>query len=93
VFCFWFFAKHEKLPSLFVAPLLLTLLSFAPSMFGVRFVSQFVIGLVSLMDKLFKRVNLDLQLTPYRVLATSARDGFLEFIPDSQVRVCVRVSG
>ncbi len=62
-------------------------------MFGVRFVSQFVIGLVSLMDKLFKRVNLDLQLTPYRVLATSARDGFLEFIPDSQVRVCVRVSG
>ena len=54
--------------------------------------SQFVIGLVSLMDKLFKRVNLDLQLTPYRVLATSARDGFLEFIPDSQVCVCAEWS-
>ena len=44
---------------------------------------QLVIGLISLMDQLLKKVNLDLRLTPYRVLATSSKDGFVEFVPDS----------
>eukprot|EP00003_Mantamonas_plastica_P029479 TRINITY_DN698_c1_g1_i1.p1 TRINITY_DN698_c1_g1~~TRINITY_DN698_c1_g1_i1.p1 ORF type:complete len:705 (+),score=236.36 TRINITY_DN698_c1_g1_i1:789-2903(+) len=42
---------------------------------------QLVIQLISLMDKLLKKENLDLQLTPYKVLATSSNDGFVEFIP------------
>jgi phosphatidylinositol 3-kinase len=41
---------------------------------------QLVIQMVSLMDFLLKRVNLDLKLTPYRILATGARDGMIEFV-------------
>ena len=36
---------------------------------------QLVIQLISLMDKLLKKENLDLKLTPYRVLATSFSEG------------------
>lgn len=32
------------------------------------------------MDKLLKRENLDLKLTPYRVLATSNKDGKSEIL-------------
>ena len=32
------------------------------------------------MDKLLRRENLDLRLSPYRVLATSTRHGMLEFV-------------
>jgi phosphatidylinositol 3-kinase len=61
---------------------------------------QFVIGLISLMDKLFKRVNLDLQLTPYRVLATSTKDGlsfdfffsFVYIIFEKYMLLCCRFS-
>lgn len=41
---------------------------------------QLVIQMVSLMDHLLKRVNLDLKLTPYRILATGPRDGMIEFV-------------
>jgi phosphatidylinositol 3-kinase len=44
---------------------------------------QLIIQLISLMDGLFKSYGLDLKLTPYRVLATSQSDGFVEFVPDS----------
>ena len=44
---------------------------------------QLVIGLISLMDQLLKKVNLDLRLTPYRVLATSSKEGFVEFVQES----------
>lgn len=37
--------------------------------------------MVSLMDRLLKKENLDLKLTPYRVLATSSDDGMMEFVP------------
>eukprot|EP00455_Lapot_gusevi_P000993 TRINITY_DN10404_c0_g1_i3.p1 TRINITY_DN10404_c0_g1~~TRINITY_DN10404_c0_g1_i3.p1 ORF type:complete len:237 (-),score=58.49 TRINITY_DN10404_c0_g1_i3:44-754(-) len=40
-------------------------------------------GLINLMDRLLKKVNLDLRLTPYRVLATSPSHGFVEFVPRS----------
>ena len=43
---------------------------------------QLMIQMINLMDSLLKKVRLDLQLTPYRVLATSTIDGFVEFIPD-----------
>ncbi|KAJ7953606.1 Phosphatidylinositol 3-kinase [Quillaja saponaria] len=37
--------------------------------------------MVSLMDRLLKSKNLDLHLTPYKVLATGQDEGMLEFIP------------
>ena len=37
--------------------------------------------MVSLMDRLLKLENLDLYLTPYRVLATGQDEGMMEFIP------------
>uniref|UniRef100_A0A803L0K8 phosphatidylinositol 3-kinase n=1 Tax=Chenopodium quinoa TaxID=63459 RepID=A0A803L0K8_CHEQI len=40
-----------------------------------------VIQMVSLMDRLLKLENLDLHLTPYRVLATGQDEGMMEFIP------------
>ncbi|KAK4789405.1 hypothetical protein SAY86_020724 [Trapa natans] len=42
---------------------------------------QLVVQMVSLMDRLLKAENLDLCLTPYKVLATGQDEGMLEFIP------------
>lgn len=36
--------------------------------------------MITLMDKLLRRENLDLKLTPYRVLATHTKHGFMQFI-------------
>jgi len=44
---------------------------------------QLIIQMVTLMDTLLKRVNLDLKLTPYRILATGPRDGMIEFVSNS----------
>ncbi|CAI0386316.1 unnamed protein product [Linum tenue] len=41
----------------------------------------YVVQMVSLMDRLLKLENLDLHLTPYKVLATGQDEGMLEFIP------------
>ncbi|CAL9082417.1 unnamed protein product [Musa acuminata subsp. burmannicoides] len=46
---------------------------------------QLVIQMVSLMDRLLKLENLDLHLTPYKVLATGQDEGMLEFIPSSSL--------
>ncbi|KAL6644171.1 hypothetical protein ACP70R_015779 [Stipagrostis hirtigluma subsp. patula] len=46
---------------------------------------QLVIQMVSLMDRLLKLENLDLYLTPYRVLATGQDEGMFEFIPSSSL--------
>ena len=35
------------------------------------------------MDDLLKNINIDLKLTPYKVLACSRTDGFLEFVDHS----------
>eukprot|EP00897_Mesotaenium_endlicherianum_P004521 jgi/Mesen1/4097/ME000215S03375 len=42
---------------------------------------QLIVQMVSLMDRLLKKENLDLKLTPYKVLATGADDGMVEFVP------------
>ena len=42
---------------------------------------QLVIQIISLMDRLLRKENLDLKLTPYRILATSATAGAVQFIP------------
>ncbi|WFD35704.1 phosphatidylinositol 3-kinase [Malassezia cuniculi] len=42
---------------------------------------QLVMQLFALMDRLLRNENLDLRITPYRVLATGAQDGMVQFIP------------
>lgn len=44
---------------------------------------QLVIQIISLMDRLLQKENLDLKLTPYRILATSANAGAVQFIPST----------
>lgn len=41
---------------------------------------QLVIQLFTLMDRLLRKENLDLKMTPYRVLATGAVDGIVQFV-------------
>uniref|UniRef100_A0A8C5UCA4 Phosphatidylinositol 3-kinase catalytic subunit type 3 n=1 Tax=Malurus cyaneus samueli TaxID=2593467 RepID=A0A8C5UCA4_9PASS len=46
---------------------------------------QLILQIISLMDKLLRKENLDLKLTPYKVLATSTKHGFMQFIPSVPV--------
>lgn len=41
---------------------------------------QLILQMITLMDRLLSKENLDLKLTPYRVLATSTKHGFVQFI-------------
>ena len=41
---------------------------------------QLVLQMIALMDKLLKQENLDLRLTPYKVIATGVKDGFIQFV-------------
>lgn len=41
---------------------------------------QLVIQIITLMDQLLRNENLDLKLTPYKILATGPRDGALQFV-------------
>jgi len=45
---------------------------------------QLVLQLIILMDSILKKYGLDLQLTPYQVIALSTVDGIIEFVPDAQ---------
>ncbi|KAJ1676804.1 Phosphatidylinositol (PI) 3-kinase, partial [Spiromyces aspiralis] len=42
---------------------------------------QLAIQVITLMDRLLRKENLDLRLTPYRVLATGADQGMSQYIP------------
>lgn len=44
---------------------------------------QLIMQMFILMDRLLKKVNLDLKLTPYRILATGIDNGLMEFVQDS----------
>lgn len=44
---------------------------------------QLVIQIIALMDRLLLKENLDLKLTPYRILATSTLAGAVQFIPSA----------
>ena len=46
---------------------------------------QLCVQLIQLIDKLWKRENLDLRLTTYRVLATSTEVGLIEFVKSSAI--------
>ncbi len=41
---------------------------------------QLIVQMIALMDKLLKQENLDLKLTPYKVVATSLKEGFVQFV-------------
>lgn len=41
---------------------------------------QLVLQTIKLIDKLLRKENLDLKLTPYRVLATSTKNGFVQYV-------------
>lgn len=43
---------------------------------------QLVIQIITLMDQLLKNENLDLRLTPYKILATSPIAGLIQFVPN-----------
>lgn len=46
---------------------------------------QLILQTISLMDKLLQHENLDLKLTPYRVLACSSKHGFVQYIESAAV--------
>ena len=46
---------------------------------------QLVIQIITLMDKLLQKENLDLKLSPYRILATSTTAGAVQFVPSTSL--------
>ncbi|KAI9503625.1 Phosphatidylinositol (PI) 3-kinase [Coemansia spiralis] len=46
---------------------------------------QLVIQIITLMDRLLRKENLDLRLTPYHVLSTRVDQGFSQFIPSQSL--------
>ncbi|ROT74215.1 putative phosphatidylinositol 3-kinase catalytic subunit type 3 isoform X1 [Penaeus vannamei] len=54
---------------------------------------QLIIQMLTLMDRLLRRENLDLRLTPYKVLATSSRHGFVQFVESLSVAEVLRTEG
>lgn len=54
---------------------------------------QLILQMITLMDKLLRKENLDLKLTPYRVLATSTKHGFLQFIDSFTVAEVLATEG
>lgn len=45
---------------------------------------QLVLQIIQLMDQVLKGVNQNFKLTPYKTLACSKDDGFLEFVPHTK---------
>lgn len=54
---------------------------------------QLILQIISLMDQLLRRENLDLRLTPYRVLATSSKHGFVQFVNASAIADILSTEG
>ncbi|CAL8086645.1 unnamed protein product [Orchesella dallaii] len=54
---------------------------------------QLILQMITLMDKLLRKENLDLKLTPYRVLSTSTTHGFVQFIPSTTVAEVLATEG
>ncbi|RFU30358.1 hypothetical protein B7463_g5975, partial [Scytalidium lignicola] len=47
---------------------------------------QLVIQIITLMDQLLQKENLDLKLSPYKILATGATAGAAQFVPSSSLQ-------
>lgn len=54
---------------------------------------QLILQMITLMDKLLRKENLDLKLTPYRVLATSTKHGFMQYIDSITVAEALKNEG
>lgn len=54
---------------------------------------QLVIQLFTLMDRLLRKENLDLKLTPYHVLATGPLQGMVQFVESKTLAAIVSESG
>jgi phosphatidylinositol 3-kinase len=50
---------------------------------------QLVVQIIELMDRLLRKENLDLKLTPYRILATSTYAGAVQFVPSLSLAAAV----
>ncbi|TKR96796.1 hypothetical protein L596_010765 [Steinernema carpocapsae] len=48
---------------------------------------QLVVQMIRLCDKIFRENALDLCLTPYWVLATSAKEGFVQFVKGNRLEL------
>ncbi|RKF55433.1 Phosphatidylinositol 3-kinase, root isoform [Erysiphe neolycopersici] len=51
---------------------------------------QLVIQIISLMDQLLQKENLDLKLSPYKILATGASAGAVQFVPSVSLQSVVK---
>ena len=54
---------------------------------------QLILQIINLMDRLLKRENLDLQLTPYHCLATSSTHGMVQNVPSQSVAAILSKHG
>ncbi|RZF41148.1 hypothetical protein LSTR_LSTR010800 [Laodelphax striatellus] len=54
---------------------------------------QLVVQIINLMDKLLQNENLDLKLTPYKVLATSTKTGFVQYIKSVSIAEILSTEG
>ena len=54
---------------------------------------QLVIQLFTLMDRLLRKENLDLRLSPYSVLATSVNEGMIQFVPSQSLAAIMAEHG
>lgn len=54
---------------------------------------QLILQMITLMDKLLRKDNLDLKLTPYRVLATSSKHGFMQYVESTTVAEVLATEG
>ncbi|ORX39878.1 phosphatidylinositol 3-kinase [Kockovaella imperatae] len=54
---------------------------------------QLVIQLFTLMDRLLRKENLDLRLSPYNVLATSVAEGMIQFVPSKSLSAIMAEHG
>jgi phosphatidylinositol 3-kinase len=54
---------------------------------------QLILQMITLIDKLLRKENLDLKLTPYRVLATSTKHGFMQYIDSITVAEALAAEG
>ena len=54
---------------------------------------QLVLQIITLMDRILQQENLDLKLTPYRVLACSSKHGFVQYVDSSAVAEILNKDG
>ncbi|KAF2203506.1 phosphatidylinositol 3-kinase-like protein [Delitschia confertaspora ATCC 74209] len=79
-----------------LVPLLLTFRTTTNTEYPIMFKTgddlrqdQLVIQIITLMDRLLRKENLDLKLSPYRILATSTSAGAVQFLPSMSLAAAV----